>query len=64
MKQIARKFIQPFYGNLSLKQTKKLIKKAKKIKSSRVSQSEVILHHLESRLDVVIYRLNLAPNIL
>jgi len=64
MKQLARKFIQPFYGNLSLKQTKKLIKKAKKIKSSRVSQTELILSHLESRLDVVIYRLNLAPNIL
>jgi len=39
-------------------------KKSKAIKSQFLSSNEVMLNHLENRLDVVVYRLNLAPSIL
>ena len=53
IKQVLGKIYLPFYGNLNKKQFTAILKKNKKILSS-----------LENRLDVVVYRLNLAPNIL
>ena len=64
IKQITSKILFPFYGNLRFNQRKQIIKKSRLIKSKKLSSNELILLHLESRLDVVIYRLNLAPTIL
>jgi hypothetical protein len=64
IKQIAGKIVRPFYGHLSLKQFSKIIKKSKKRKFKQMSRTEAILRSLENRLDVVVYRLNWAPNIL
>ena len=64
IKQLTQKMLNPFYGHLRLKQITQLVKKSKKIKSPVLSRNEVLLSHLENRLDVVVYRLNLAPSIL
>jgi ribosomal protein S4 len=64
IKQITSKILFPFYGNLRLNQRHKIIKKSRVIKSKQLSSNELILLHFESRLDVVVYRLNLAPTIL
>jgi len=52
----------PFYGHLKQKQFNKILKKKKK--SQFLNKNETVLSSLENRLDVVVYRLNLAPNIL
>jgi ribosomal protein S4 len=54
----------PFYGHLKQKQFEKLLIKNKKKKSKLLNKNENLLSSLENRLDVVVYRLNLAPNIL
>ena len=64
IKQLINKIIQPFYGHLTRKQMIHIRKKSKAIKSPFLSSNEVMLNHLENRLDVVVYRLNLAPSIL
>jgi ribosomal protein S4 len=64
IKQVTSKVLFPFYGNLRLNQRQQIIKKSRLIKSKKLSSNELILLHFESRLDVVIYRLNLAPTIL
>jgi ribosomal protein S4 len=64
IKQIAGKILRPFYGHLGFKQMSTLVKKSRRIKSKRISRNEIILNHLENRLDVVVYRLNFAPSIL
>jgi ribosomal protein S4 len=64
IKQLACKILHPFYGHLRLQQIKSIIKKSKKIKSKTLTNTEVILSHFEKRLDVVVYRINLAPSIL
>jgi ribosomal protein S4 len=64
IRQVANHVIRPFYGHLQRKQFKYIIKKSKKTKSALFSSNEVLLSHVENRLDVVIYRLNLAPTIL
>jgi len=64
IKQIAGKILRPFYGHLNLKQFATIIKKSKKRKFKKISRTEAMLRHLENRLDVVVYRLNWAPNIL
>lgn len=64
IKQIAGKILRPFYGHLGFKQMTKLVKKSKRLKSKLISRNEVLLNHLENRLDVVVYRLNFAPSIL
>ena len=64
IKQITGKMLRPFYGHLRPGQIKYLVKKSKNVKSDILSYNEIILNRLENRLDVVIYRLNLAPSIL
>jgi ribosomal protein S4 len=64
IKQVASKILRPFYGHLQPRQIKNIIKKSKKIKSKTLTSNEVILSHFEKRLDVVVYRINLAPSIL
>lgn len=64
IKQVASKILRPFYGHLRPQQIKQIVKKSKNTKSTVLSCNEVILSHFENRLDVVVYRLNLAPSIL
>ncbi len=64
IKQVASKILYPFYGHLRDRQVKKIVKKSKRIKAKNLSSQEILLSHFESRLDVVVYRLNLAPSIL
>ena len=64
IKQIAGKILRPFYGHLRFKQMTKLVKKSRRLKSNFISRNEILLNHLENRLDVVVYRLNYAPSIL
>ena len=62
IKQVIEKLYFPFYGHLKKKQFQKILKKKKK--SRFLTKNETVLSSLENRLDVVVYRLNLAPNIL
>lgn len=62
IKQVVGKIYFPFYGHFKQKQFQKLLKKKKK--SKLLNKNETVLSSLENRLDVVVYRLNLAPNIL
>lgn len=64
IKQVLGKIYFPFYGNLKKKQFAAILKNNKKKKSQLLNKNEKILSSLENRLDVVVYRLNLAPNIL
>jgi ribosomal protein S4 len=64
IKEIVSKIIGPFYGNLRKKQMRFLRTQSKRLKSKILTSNETLLSHLENRLDVVIYRLNLAPTIL
>ena len=64
IKNIMSKIVWPFYGNLRPKQIRIMATKSKRVKSKILTQNEILLNHLENRLDVVIYRLNLAPTIL
>ena len=64
IKQIAGKILRPFYGDLRPKQMRSILKKSRTRKSKHVTSNEMVLSHLENRLDVVVYRLNLAPTIL
>ena len=42
----------------------RIYKKKRVIKSNKLTSNEVLLSCFENRLDVVVYRLNLAPTIL
>lgn len=64
IKQILEKTTLPFYGSLRPKQFKQITKKARIKKSTLLSREDIQLSYLELRLDVVVHRLNLAPNIL
>lgn len=64
IKQILAKSTLPFYGHLRLKQFARLKEKAQIKKSLSLSREEIHLGYVERRLDVIVYRLNLAPNIL
>ena len=64
IKQVLEKIYFPFYGNLNKKQFTAILKKNQNKKSKLLTKNEKILSSLENRLDVVVYRLNLAPNIL
>lgn len=64
IKKTISKLLLPFYGNLTEKQFKKIVKKTRKIKSRLQSRQDRFLSKFEKRLDVVVFRLNLAPNIL
>ena len=64
IKQITGKILRPFYGNLRKKQMNNILKKSRTRKSNYLTHNEMILTHFENRLDVVVYRLNLAPTIL
>lgn len=64
IKQLLTKSTLPFYGHLRLHQFDKLKQKAHSKKSLSLASDEIHLGYLERRLDVVVYRLNLAPNIL
>ena len=63
IKQVLGKIYFSFYGNLKKQQFRKILKKNNKKKSKFLSQKENLLSFLENRLDIVVYRLNLAPNI-
>ena len=64
IKQVLGKIYFSFYGNLKKKQFQKILKKNNRKKSKLLNKNEKILSFLENRLDVVVYRLNLAPSIL
>lgn len=64
IKQLVAKTTLPFYGHLCLKQFARIRQKAQIKKSINLSRDEIQLGYLERRLDVIVYRLNLAPNIL
>jgi ribosomal protein S4 len=64
IKQFLGKLVRPFYGHLTNKQFIKVVKKKNKKKTVNTTRNELLLHSLESRLDVVVYRLNWAPHIL
>jgi ribosomal protein S4 len=64
IQQVLTKSTLPFYGHLTLNQFDRIKKKTKRTKSSYLACDEVTLSTLERRLDVIVYRLNLAPNIL
>ena len=63
-KNILEKIILPLYGNLTKKQFFKIYKKIQVKKSIYTDKSNLLLTKFENRLDVVVYRLNLAPTIL
>lgn len=60
IKQILCKINLPFYGHLKIKQFHKLTKKVQCKKNNRL---HLQLNLFERRLDVIVFRLNLAPNI-
>lgn len=64
IKQVLGKIYFSFYGNLKKSQFSQLLKKNSRKKSKLVSRNENLLSFLENRLDIVVYRLNLAPSIL
>lgn len=64
IKQVLEKIYFPFYGHLNKKQFQAILKKNKKKKSQIFNKNESVLSSLENRLDVIVYRLNFAPNIL
>jgi hypothetical protein len=64
IQQVTSKILRPFYGHLRSRQIKNIVKKSKKITSKILGCNEIILNHFENRLDVVVYRINLAPSIL
>ena len=64
IKQIIGKLLRPFYGHLTLKQWKIIVKKNKKKKVKYQTRTETILQRLENRLDVTVYRLNWAPSVM
>lgn len=63
IKQVLEKVILPFYGHLKPKQFKKIKRKAQIKKPELISRETTHLSYLETRLDVIVYRLNFAPNI-
>jgi hypothetical protein len=64
IKQVTSKMLRPFYGHLRPHQIKYIVKKSKKTTSKILGNNEIILKNFENRLDVVVYRMNLAPSIL
>lgn len=64
IKQVLNKIYRPFYGHLNEKQFRIINRKVRRKKSNLSSRNEILLYKLENRLDVVVYRLNLAPTIL
>jgi hypothetical protein len=64
IKKIISKIVLPFYGRLSEKQFRKIVKKNRFRNSSTQNKYDSLLTNLEKRLDVIVFRLNLAPNIL
>ena len=64
IKQLLAKSTLPFYGHLRLKQFARLKLKAQIKKSLSLSREDIHLGYVERRLDVIVYRLNLAPTIL
>lgn len=63
IKQILKRIILSFYGNLKIKYFTYLTKKSHVGKSTRSTKRENLLKKLELRLDVLVYRLNIAPSI-
>jgi ribosomal protein S4 len=64
IKKIVSKLILPLYGHLNEKQFNKIVKKNRYIKSSTQNKLDSLFSKFEMRLDVVVFRLNLAPNIM
>jgi small subunit ribosomal protein S4 len=56
-----RQKLRKFYGNISLKQFKKILKKGKILNPN--SKLNTFLYILETRLDIMLYRLNLVNSI-
>jgi len=56
-----RQRLRKFYGNIKLKQFKKILKKSKKLNPNSKLNSFVYL--LETRLDIILYRLNITTSI-
>ena len=53
----------PFFGHLKMKRYTKITKKLRKKKSNILTRNNQQLSYFERRLDVIVFRLNLAPNI-
>lgn len=63
IKIILSRIILPFYGNLTQKQFTNLRKRTQRKKPETISRDTMHLSQFECRLDVTVYRLNLAPTI-
>jgi ribosomal protein S4 len=63
-KNLLQKLIQPFYGISSTKNFLKTWKRVQRKKSANDTVLDFFLAKYECRLDVLVYRLNFAPNIL
>ncbi len=63
IKQILHKVLLPFYGNLRPKQMIAQYKKTHNSALMDVNRSDKLINNFETRLDIIVYRLNLAPSI-
>jgi ribosomal protein S4 len=63
LKTILSKIILAVYGHLRLKQFKKLVKSNNRIKPKHNTRLSYLLSRFERRLDVLVYRMNIAPTI-
>ena len=64
VKQLLNKIVLPFYGHIKPKQLHAIYKRSHFVKSKAITSSNLFLNKLETRIDVLVYRLNLAPNII
>lgn len=60
---VLSKIILAVYGHLKLKQFKQIVKSNNRIKPKQNTRLTYLLNRLERRLDVLVYRLNIAPTI-
>lgn len=64
IKNVVSKNILPFYGHITQKQFTAIKNKTQRKKpQNSLARDELLLNHFERRLDVVVFRLNLAPTI-
>jgi len=63
VKQLLNKIVLPFYGHIKPQQLRSIYRRNHFVKSKEITSSNLLLNNLENRLDILVYRLNLAPNI-
>ena len=64
VKQLLNRIVLPIYGHIKPQQLKAIYRRNHFVKSKEITSSNLLLYNLENRLDTLIYRLNLAPNII